>query len=67
MRDVHSSHVSRIGYDAKTKELHVEWGTDKVSVYSGVPAGLADEVMNSWSVGKALTDQVKGKFGHRYA
>jgi hypothetical protein len=67
MRDVYSSHVGRIGYDAETKELHVQWqDTGKTSIYSGVPPAVADATMNAWSVGKALTADVKKFYPHRY-
>lgn len=67
MLSVFSSHVNRIGYNAETNELHVEWDSGKTSVYSGVPAGVADGVMRSWSVGTALHNEVKDKYEHRYA
>ena len=67
MRSVYSSHVNTIGHDPETGELHVVWDTGKHSVYAGVPADLASDVMNSWSVGKALTEQVKSNYPHRYA
>jgi hypothetical protein len=66
MRSVYSSHVNRIGYDNETGELHVQWDSGKTSVYSGVPAQLADETMNSWSVGKSLSTSIKPTFPHRY-
>lgn len=66
MHSVHSSHVNRIGHDADTSEMHVEWDNGKTSIYSGVPAGLADQVRNSWSVGKAIREMIRGKFDHRY-
>jgi hypothetical protein len=66
MRSIYSSHVDSVGYSAETQELYVTWDTGKTSVYSGVPPKLADEVTNSWSVGKALTAQVKSVFPHRY-
>lgn len=65
-RAVYSSHVDRIGYDQQTKELRVKWDTGKTSVYSGVPPDVADTVSNSWSVGQALTQMVKGTYSHRY-
>lgn len=64
LRDVYSSHVARIGYEGGN--LTVEWTTGKVSVYEGVPADLADEVMNAPSVGSALRG-IKGSYRHRYA
>jgi len=66
MREVYSTSVSRIGYDAQTKDLHVVWKGDKASVYTGVPPSVADEVMNSWSVGKAVRETVIGNYEHRY-
>jgi len=66
MRGVFSSHVRRIGHDAETKELVVEWDTGKTSIYEGVPAGVADSVANAWSVGTALRQQIKGAYKHRY-
>ena len=39
MRSVFSSHVDRVGHDAQTGELFVQWDTGKTSVYTGVPAG----------------------------
>jgi hypothetical protein len=67
MQSVYSSHVSRIGYDGDEHELIVEWDTGRTSVYSGVPPDVADEAMNSWSVGKFLNDSVKKRYEHRYA
>jgi hypothetical protein len=66
MRAIYSSHVDSTGYDAETKTLYVKWDSGKVSAYDGVPPQLADEIQNSWSVGKALTTQIKSAFPHRY-
>lgn len=66
MREVHSSHVAKVGYDAETAELFVTWDSGKTSVYVGVPPTLAAEVTNAWSVGKALSERVKGQYEHRY-
>ena len=68
MRDIFSSHVGRVGYSPDTQELFVEWqGTGKTSVYSGVPQAVANQTMNAWSVGKALKENVKDVYPHRYA
>jgi hypothetical protein len=64
MRDVYSSHVRQVGHDGEN--LHVIWDTGRHSIYKGVPADLADQVSKSWSVGKALTEQIKEKFEHEY-
>ncbi len=63
LRDVYSSHVSRIGYEGGN--LIVEWQNGKTSVYEGVPERLANEVMNSASIGSAL-QSIKKSFQHRY-
>lgn len=64
MKSVYSSHVNTIGHDGT--DLFVTWDSGKTSVYKGVPAKLASEVTSSWSVGKALAEQVKGKYDHEY-
>jgi hypothetical protein len=66
MRHIHSSHVKQVGHDSDTGDLHVVWDSGRTSVFENVPADLADRVGKSHSVGKALTDEVKGKFTHRY-
>lgn len=67
MRAVYSSTVNRIGYADDTSELWVQWNNGRKSVYEGVPADVADTVMNAWSIGKALNDMVKNVYEHRYA
>lgn len=64
MREVYSSAVNRIGYE--DGELHVRWQNGKLSIYSGVPEKLADEVMNAPSIGTALRLSVQGTYDHRY-
>ncbi len=66
MRNVYSSTVDRAGYAPETNELHVVWKGGKTSVYSDVSPVKADEVLNSWSVGKAIHRQIKGAHEHRY-
>jgi len=67
IKPVYSSSVQGIGFDPERQELHVAWPSGKVSVYSGVPAALADDVSKAWSVGKAVKEQIVGNFEHRYA
>lgn len=66
MHSVHSSHVTAIGHDADTGDMHVAWDSGRTSVFENVPADLAERVRKSHSVGKAMTDDIKGKFSHRY-
>lgn len=67
MKSVLSANVSEIGYDDATSELVVRWNNGKTSIYSGVSPELAREVSNSWSIGQALNERIKGRYGHRYA
>jgi hypothetical protein len=67
MTPVYSSNVKSIGHDPDSNELHVEWNTGKVSIYEGVPAKVASDVQNAWSVGQAVRDMIKDNYGHRYA
>ncbi len=67
MKSVFSDRVSQIGYDPDTSELAVIWKNNgRRSLYSGVPAELANEVMNAASVGAALNADIIGTFDHRY-
>lgn len=68
MREVYSSSVDRIGYDAETQELHVVWRRGgKTSVYQDVPPDKAQQVMNAWSVGQAVRElHGTGDHGHAY-
>lgn len=71
MKNVYSSHVQRIGYDAKTQDLIVEWESPKGpstkrSAYANVPPSLAHRIMNSASIGTALRTEIKPSFAHRY-
>ena len=65
-KDVYSSNVSTVGYDEDTKELSITWTRGKRSIYSGVPAELADQVANAASVGSMLNAEIKPYYNHRY-
>ena len=50
-----SGTVAALGHDPATDELHVVWSNNgRRSVYAGVSAGHATEIMNAPSVGAAL-------------
>jgi hypothetical protein len=66
MQGVYSSQVKEVGHDPATGEMHVTWSSGKTSVYTGVPPDVADSVRTSYSVGKALSEQVKPFYPHRY-
>ena len=65
MRKVFSSSVNEIGHDPESNALFVTWTSGKTSVYEGVPADIAKQVMNAPSVGTAL-QAVKANYPHRY-
>lgn len=71
MKEVYSSDVRQIGYKPDAQELFVAWQKEKpgkeVSIYFPVDYQLADQVMNAWSIGKAIRAQIKPVFNHRYA
>lgn len=66
MQNVYSSNVAKVGHDANTQELVVEWHGGKVSVYSGVSAQVAEDVRNSWSIGKIIREQIIPHYQHKY-
>jgi hypothetical protein len=66
MRQVYSSHIDEIGYDAETGELYVTYRNGKTAVYEGVPAEEARRVMSSPSIGEAMHAIVRGTYKHRY-
>ena len=65
MRPVFSSHIREMGY--QDGELHVLWDSGKRSIYSGVPAAVADEAMKAYSIGDYLRTNVKAVYPHRYS
>jgi hypothetical protein len=67
MLNVYSTRVDAIGYDKDKQELYIEWaGGFKTSIYEGIDEDLANETINSWSIGKQIQDKIIGKFPHRY-
>jgi hypothetical protein len=66
MRSVYSTSVNAVGYDEENAELYVEWHSGRVSIYSGVPLIVFDQVSNAPSVGSAMLE-VKKQYKHRYA
>ena len=60
-----SSNVNQIGYDDETQELVVQFAKGGQYIYSGVPADIADGVINAPSVGQALNLDIKGFYPYR--
>jgi len=66
-QQVFSSNVTEIGYREDAKEMTVRWAkSGKLSVYSGVPEELAQQVANAPSVGSILNSDIKPYYPHRY-
>ena len=65
-KNVFSSSVTAVGHDSDTGEMLVEWTDGKISAYEGVDPLVVDDISKSYSVGKAIHAQIKGKFSHRY-
>jgi len=64
MKQVFSSHVHAVGYDATKKELHVEYKKGGRAVYKNVENEKAQQVLNGASIGKALHTHVRGAHDH---
>lgn len=66
MKNVFSSQVSQIGYDASAKQLAVKFKNGRTAVYSDVPSDVARNVTEAPSVGTALHTWIKGKYAFGY-
>jgi hypothetical protein len=62
---VSSSNVARIGYDAQSHVLGIEFTNGRVYQYFDVPEGIYEAFLASGSKGGFLAEQIKGVF--RYA
>lgn len=65
-KQVFSSNVDVVSYDAATAELGVTWKNGRTSIYDGVPAEIADQCMSAWSVGKFIKQSIIPIYPHRY-
>jgi len=65
-QSVSSSYVKALGHDPEANELHVEWPSGKVSIYSDVNAQEFQDILTAQSVGRAVI-AVKNTRSHRYA
>lgn len=60
--EVESEAVKEIGYDAKTKALTVEFHSNEVYAYVGVPAQIYSEFMGAQSHGRYFGANIRGKY-----
>lgn len=65
MKNVFSSHVDSVGYDPETEELHVKYSKGQYCIYQEVPPDIAQDVLSSPSIGKAIHALIK-KGGFEY-
>lgn len=60
-----SSYLSKIGYDENTATLAVKFkNSGEIRSYARVPIEVADEVVNSDSIGASFNQLIKGKYSH---
>jgi len=63
LEPVKSSHLSAVGYNAKTKMLQIRFkGNDALYEYSGVPSDLATGLMSAESTGKYFNTHIRPKY-----
>ncbi|WP_370552645.1 KTSC domain-containing protein [Conexibacter sp. CPCC 205762] len=59
-----SSSVRAIGYEPRTRELHIRWDSGTYA-YAAVPAVVWAELRAADSKGQYVNTRVKGVFAHR--
>jgi hypothetical protein len=59
---VTSSNVDEVGYDEKTQTLEVCFNSGAVYRYKKVPAAVIQELMAAPSVGRFMTQRIKGVY-----
>lgn len=65
MKSVESSNISKIGYDASTITLWVEFKDGSVYEYEDVPSSAYQDLMAAKSVGSHLAKHIKGTYRHK--
>lgn len=61
--EVYSSHVTRVGYDETTQELHVVFHDGSEWAYPGVEKGVFNSLLNTASVGRYMSRVIKPVYG----
>lgn len=59
---VKSSTVAKVGYNAETSELHVEFSSGAQYQYAAVEKGVYESMLSAESVGKFLNSNIKEKY-----
>lgn len=65
-KDVISSNVSNVAYEAEGQQLIITWAKGRRSMYSGVPEDVALQLANAPSVGSMLNSDIKPYYPHQY-
>lgn len=65
MKDVKSSNVAAVGYDADAKELHVAFRNGSKYIYHDVDAEKHSALISADSVGGFFNAHIKGG-GHKF-
>lgn len=64
-KPVSSSNISSIGYDPATKILEVEFNSEGLYQYSGVPQSVYQGIMGATSHGKYLASNIKDRYHYK--
>ena len=62
MEKVRSTNIARVGYDAQSKTLAVEFRNGSIYHYHGIDQDKHDEFMRAESKGKYLHQHIKGRY-----
>ena len=62
MQFVDSSNIERIGYDANSNTLRVEFKSNRTYDYSNVPENIFNDLKNASSVGSYLAKNIKNSY-----
>ncbi len=60
MNPLKSSHISEVGYDPETQELHVKFSTGHTYSYPGVSQEQHDALVAAESPGKHFREKFRG-------
>lgn len=63
-RQVQSSNVKSVGYDASTGTLEIEFHSGGTYLYYDVPEETYAKLMDSPSIGRAVKELIVGHFRH---
>lgn len=62
MKPIKSSNAEGVGYDADKKELFITFKGGATYKYSNVPASIYQDLVESESFGKFLSQKIKGVY-----